>query len=144
MQGYATLFEKKFDAFYARADPKNGASVTMAHGDFRGDRSHRTLLLLVTLLTNLFPTFHIDLDDLCFPQYLKFCKRGPFVFVLCAAPAGDNLFTTEANADGWMAIDFQLTLKAPIPTDLAYLMASASVLPVVYDGAEQVGVGAQN
>ena len=61
----------------------------------------------------------------------------------CAlAPAGDNLFTTAANADGWMAIDFQLTLKAPIPTDLAYLMASASVLPAVYDGAEQVGVRA--
>ena len=50
MQGYATLFEQKFDAFYARADPKHGASVTMAHGDFRGRSERRDRLSCFRLL----------------------------------------------------------------------------------------------
>lgn len=47
-------------------------------------------------------------------------------------PRGDNFFFTKENPDGWMAIDFQLTFKGPIPSDLAYLMSSGSVLPSVY------------
>ena len=40
---------------------------------------------------------------------------------------------------GWMLIDFQLMFKGPIPSDLAYLMSSGSVLPSVYnDGEEEV------
>jgi hypothetical protein len=49
---------------------------------------------------------------------------------------GDNLFFTDTNADGWQAIDFQLTFKGPIPSDLAYLMASGSVLPEVFNQGE--------
>jgi hypothetical protein len=48
---------------------------------------------------------------------------------------GDNLFFCEPNADypaGWLCIDFQLLFRGPIPSDLAYLMTSGSVLPEVY------------
>lgn len=86
MENYSALFAKKYDAFWARADPANGASVTLAHGDLRGD----------------------------------------------------NLFFSDRAACGWMAIDFQLMLKGPIPTDLAYLMSSATVLPEVYQNEEMV------
>ena len=37
MEGYATLFEKKFDAFWKSCDPAEGGSVTLSHGDLRGD-----------------------------------------------------------------------------------------------------------
>lgn len=50
---------------------------------------------------------------------------------------GDNLFFTDGNPtypDGWLAIDFQLMFRGPVPSDLAYLMGSASVLPEVYMG----------
>lgn len=50
---------------------------------------------------------------------------------------GDNIFLCEGNPnypDGWLCIDFQLMFRGPIPTDLAYLMNSASVLPEVYKG----------
>ena len=49
---------------------------------------------------------------------------------------GDNLFfcpKTEENPHGWLTIDFQLLFKGPIPSDLAYLMSSGSVLPEVYE-----------
>jgi len=36
--------------------------------------------------------------------------------------------------DGWLCIDFQLMFRGPVPSDLAYLMSSGSVLPEVYTG----------
>jgi hypothetical protein len=50
---------------------------------------------------------------------------------------GDNLFFCEGHSDypgGWLCIDFQLMFRGPVPTDLAYLMSSGSVLPEVYSG----------
>ncbi|HLK23597.1 MAG TPA: hypothetical protein VKT30_02960 [Caulobacteraceae bacterium] len=48
---------------------------------------------------------------------------------------GDNIFFCEPCADypdGWLCIDFQLLFRGPVPSDLAYLMSSGSVLPEVY------------
>ena len=48
---------------------------------------------------------------------------------------GDNIFFCEASGQypgGWLCIDFQLLFRGPIPSDLAYLMSSGSVLPEVY------------
>ncbi len=48
---------------------------------------------------------------------------------------GDNLFfcpKSPENPHGWLTIDFQLMFKGPVPSDLAYLMSSGSVLPEVY------------
>lgn len=53
---------------------------------------------------------------------------------------GDNLFfcpTTPDYPEGWLTIDFQLLAKGPIPSDLAYLMNSGSVLPEVYEAANR-------
>ena len=50
---------------------------------------------------------------------------------------GDNLFFCDPcpdYPDGWLCIDFQLLFRGPVPSDLAYLMASGSVLPEVYEG----------
>jgi hypothetical protein len=50
---------------------------------------------------------------------------------------GDNLFFCGAHPDyagGWLCIDFQLMFRGPVPSDLAYLMGSGSVLPEVYTG----------
>lgn len=50
---------------------------------------------------------------------------------------GDNLFFCENDPrypDGWLCIDFQLMFQGPVPSDLAYLMGSGSVLPEVYTG----------
>jgi hypothetical protein len=50
---------------------------------------------------------------------------------------GDNIFFCEPSArypDGWLCIDFQLMFRGPVPSDLAYLMGSATVLPEVYSG----------
>jgi hypothetical protein len=50
---------------------------------------------------------------------------------------GDNLFFCEKSndyPDGWLTIDYQLMFKGPVPSDLAYLMNSGSVLPEVYTG----------
>jgi hypothetical protein len=50
---------------------------------------------------------------------------------------GDNLFFSEPSAaypHGWLTIDFQLLFRGPVPSDLAYLLNSASVLPEVYSG----------
>jgi len=50
---------------------------------------------------------------------------------------GDNLFFCEpgpAYPHGWLTIDFQLLFRGPVPSDLAYLLNSASVLPEVYSG----------
>ena len=41
---------------------------------------------------------------------------------------------TDDYPDGWLTIDFQLMSRGPIPSDLAYLMNSGSVLPDVYRG----------
>ena len=49
---------------------------------------------------------------------------------------GDNLFfcpESVSHPDGWLVIDFQLLFRGPIPSDLAYLMTSGSVLPEVYE-----------
>jgi hypothetical protein len=48
---------------------------------------------------------------------------------------GDNLFfcpPTPNYPDGWLAIDYQQLYRGPVPSDLAYLMTSGSVLPHVY------------
>ena len=50
---------------------------------------------------------------------------------------GDNIFFCDPCADfpdGWLCIDFQLLFRGPVPSDLAYLMSSGSVLPEVYSG----------
>ena len=50
---------------------------------------------------------------------------------------GDNIFFCEAGPeypDGWLCIDFQLMFRGPVPSDLAYLMGTGSVLPEVYTG----------
>ena len=55
---------------------------------------------------------------------------------MCVSPGdlrGDNFFF-DNEGDGWAAIDFQLAFKGPVPTDLAYLMSSGTVLPEVYEG----------
>ena len=44
---------------------------------------------------------------------------------------GDNIFLYN---DDWLCIDFQLMFRGPVPSDLAYLMTSASVLPDAYTG----------
>jgi hypothetical protein len=78
-------FTRHYHAFFANAHPRNGATCTLAHGDFRGD--------------NLF--------------------LGP----------------VRPNApDGWTVIDFQMMFRGPVPSDLAYLLNSGSVLPEVYTG----------
>jgi len=49
----------------------------------------------------------------------------------------DNLFFCEPSnryPDGWLIIDFQQMFRGPVPSDLAYLMGSGSVLPEVYEG----------
>ncbi len=51
---------------------------------------------------------------------------------------GDNIFfcsPSERHPDGWLCIDFQLMFRGPVPSDLAYLMGTGSVLPDVYAGA---------
>jgi hypothetical protein len=51
---------------------------------------------------------------------------------------GDNLFFCDGHddyPDGWLCIDFQLLFRGPVPSDLAYLMGTGSVLPEVYTGA---------
>ena len=48
---------------------------------------------------------------------------------------GDNIFfcdPDERYPDGWLCIDFQLMFRGPVPSDLAYLLSSATVLPEVY------------
>jgi hypothetical protein len=50
---------------------------------------------------------------------------------------GDNLFfcdPSDDHPDGWLVIDFQQMFRGPVPSDLAYLMNSGSVLPEVYEG----------
>jgi hypothetical protein len=50
---------------------------------------------------------------------------------------GDNLFFCEPSdrhPQGWLVIDFQLLFRGPVPSDLAYLMGSGSVLGEVYQG----------
>jgi hypothetical protein len=50
---------------------------------------------------------------------------------------GDNIYFCEPSVrypDGWLCIDFQLMHRGPVPSDLAYLMSSATVLPEVYSG----------
>lgn len=53
---------------------------------------------------------------------------------------GDNFFFCEDSPDhphGWLCIDFQQMVSGPVPSDLAYLMNSGSVLPEVYAGSNQ-------
>ena len=48
---------------------------------------------------------------------------------------GDNIFFCDGHASypgGWLCIDFQQMFRGPVPSDLAYLMSSGSVLPEVY------------
>jgi hypothetical protein len=49
---------------------------------------------------------------------------------------GDNIFFCDGHASypgGWLCIDFQLMFRGPVPSDLAYLLASGSVRPEVYE-----------
>jgi hypothetical protein len=53
---------------------------------------------------------------------------------------GDNIFFCQDRSrypDGWLCIDFQLMFRGPVPSNLAYLMSSGSVLPEVYAGPGQ-------
>ena len=53
---------------------------------------------------------------------------------------GDNIFFCNSSTsypEGWLCIDFQLMFRGPVPSDLAYLMSSGSVLPEVYAGANR-------
>ncbi|MEO8466148.1 MAG: oxidoreductase family protein [Gammaproteobacteria bacterium] len=48
---------------------------------------------------------------------------------------GDNLFfcdTNPAYPQGWLCIDYQLMFRGPVPSDLAHVMNSGTVLPEVY------------
>jgi hypothetical protein len=50
---------------------------------------------------------------------------------------GDNIFfcdPCDRYPDGWLCIDFQLLFRGPVPSDLAYLLGTGSVLPEVYTG----------
>ena len=50
---------------------------------------------------------------------------------------GDNIFFCDPSPEfpyGWLCIDFQLMFRGPVPSDLAYLMNSGTVLPEVYTG----------
>merc|ERR1711998_656062 len=52
---------------------------------------------------------------------------------------GDNFFLTDSNEHGWLAIDFQLMFKGPIPSDLAYLMNTGSADESAYkDGEDEI------
>lgn len=77
------MLTTRLEAFFANARPENGATCTLAHGDFRGD--------------NLF-----------------FCDGRP------------------GFPHGWLCIDYQMMFRGPVPSDLAHLMNSGSVLPEVY------------
>ena len=49
---------------------------------------------------------------------------------------GDNLFfcpVTDDYPEGWLTIDFQLLVRSPVPTDIAYVMNSGTVLAEVYE-----------
>jgi hypothetical protein len=89
--GIAEMLTTRLDAFFEAADPRNGATCTLSHGDMKGD--------------NIF-----------------FCEES------------------ERYPDGWLCIDFQLMFRGPVPSDLAYLMSSGSVLPDVYAGENLHGV----
>jgi hypothetical protein len=48
---------------------------------------------------------------------------------------GDNIFFCDdhpAYPGGWLCIDFQQMFRGPVPSDLAYLLSSGTVLPEVY------------
>lgn len=50
---------------------------------------------------------------------------------------GDNIFFCDnhpAYPGGWLCIDFQQLFRGPVPSDLAYLLSSGTVLPEVYEG----------
>jgi hypothetical protein len=64
-------------------------------------------------------------------------ERGATCTLVHGDLRGDNLFFCPQTPDypnGWLTIDFQLLTRGPIPSDLAYLMNSGSVLPEVYSG----------
>lgn len=52
-------------------------------------------------------------------------------------PKGDNIFFSEKSPSGWQVIDFQLSIKGPVPTDLAYIMSTGTVKPDVYEKHEE-------
>jgi hypothetical protein len=56
---------------------------------------------------------------------------------------GDNLFFCEGEAafpHGWLCIDYQMMFRGPVPSDLAHLMNSGSVLPEVYAHQNQATI----
>jgi hypothetical protein len=88
---------------------------------------------LCTLFTNKIEAYY----DAIRPE------RGATCTLMHGDLRGDNLFFCPVNPDypdGWLTIDFQLLARGPIPSDLAYLMNSGSVLPDVYtrDNREKI------
>jgi hypothetical protein len=56
---------------------------------------------------------------------------------------GDNIFFCEnlpGYPHGWLCIDYQQMFRGPVPSDLAYLMNSGSVLPQVYAAESQAKI----
>jgi hypothetical protein len=56
---------------------------------------------------------------------------------------GDNIFFCNDSQEyphGWLCIDYQLMFRGPVPTDLANLMTSGSVLPEVYAAESQAKI----
>jgi hypothetical protein len=81
---------------------------------------------LATLLTNKIDAFYGRARP----------ERGATCTLCHGDLRGDNIFFCEPSdryPDGWLTIDFQLMFRGPVPSDLAYLMSSASVLPSVFD-----------
>ena len=64
-------------------------------------------------------------------------ENGATCSIAHADMRGDNIFFCEDRPDyphGWLCIDFQQMVRGPVPSDLALLMNSGSVLPEVYAG----------
>jgi hypothetical protein len=56
---------------------------------------------------------------------------------------GDNLFFCDdhpAYPHGWLCIDYQMMFRGPVPSDLAHLMNSGTVLPEVYAPDSQASI----
>lgn len=64
-------------------------------------------------------------------------ENGATCSIVHADLRGDNIFFCERRPEhphGWLCIDFQQMVRGPVPSDLAHLMNSGSVLPDVYAG----------
>ena len=92
------------------------------------------------------PTWDAELGPDFAAEYTKrldafFAKAHPRNGATCTLShgdlRGDNIFFAPKSPrcpHGWLVIDFQVLFRGPVPSDLAYLMNSGSVLPEVYSG----------